>query len=206
MVVEFDMHLLFGTPTSTLATPAKREFSSKDAGSNWKYIQHKYQYLTQHHFDSRLSHLQETWDLTLAEQLDRDFQRASSSASKSVCRKPHAPYVTILVKLRKEMNVLKQVLPQHRTGIDLSSSIAHNVRDGNDFLLPATIPECQQRCCDAQQEIRKLKKRSVTLRIEEQTQLRREAIQRGDHETAKAIKYRLVAERTKQMYQKLRYI
>ena len=75
-----------------------------------------------------------------------------------------------------------------------SSSIAHQVRDGNNFLLPATIPECQQRCRDTQQEIRKLEKDSITLRIEEQTQLSREAIQRGDHETAKAIKYRLVAE------------
>ena len=88
----------------------------------------------------------------------------------------------------------------------LSSSIAHQVRDGNDFLIPETIPECQQRCCEAQQEIQKLEKDAVTLRIEEQTKLHRVAIQRGDHATAKAIKYRLAAERTKQMYQNLRYI
>ena len=99
-----------------------------------------------------------------------------------------------MAKLRKEKNVLKQVLSQHCTGIDLSSSTAHQFRDGNDFLLPATIPECQQRCCEAQQEIHKLEKDSVTLRIKDQKQLRREAIQRGVHETAKAIKYRLVAE------------
>ena len=47
---------------------------------------------------------------------------------------------------------------------------------------------------DDQQEIYKLEEDSVTLRIEEQTQLCREVIQHGDHETAKAIKYRLVAE------------
>ena len=75
MVVDFDMHLLFGNPTSTLATPAQQEFSSKDACSNRKYMQHKHQYLTQHHFDPRLPYLQETWDPALAEQLDRDFQR-----------------------------------------------------------------------------------------------------------------------------------
>ena len=63
----------------------------------------------------------------------------------------------------KEKNVLKQVLSQHLSGIDLSSSIAHQIRDGNDILLPATIPECQQRCCDAQQEILKLEKDSVAL-------------------------------------------
>ena len=63
----------------------------------------------------------------LAEQLDRDFQHASSSAAKSVCRKPHMPYVMKLAKLHKEKNVLKQVLSQHRTGIDLSSIIAHQV-------------------------------------------------------------------------------
>ena len=194
------MHLLFGNPTSTLAILAQQEFSSIDAGSNQKYIQHKQQYLTQHHLDSRLAHLQETWDPTLAKQLDRDFQRTSSSGAKSVHRQPHEPYVTKLAKLRKEKNA------QHRTGIDHSSSIAHQVRDGNNFLLPATIPECQQRCHDAQQEISKLGKDSVTLQIEDQAQLRREAIQPGDHETAKAIKYHIVAEQTKRMYQKLRYI
>ena len=146
MVVDFDTLLQFGNPTSTLATPAQQEFSSKDTGTNLKYMQHKHQYLTQHHFDSRLAYLQQTWDPALAEQLDRDFQRASSSAAKSVRHKPHAPYVRKLAKLRKEKNVLKQVLSQHRTSIDLSSSIAHQVRDGNNFLLPATIPECHQRC------------------------------------------------------------
>ena len=84
MVVDFDTHLLFGNPTSTLATLAQREFLPKDAGSNRKYIQHKHQYLTQHHFNSHLAHLQETWDPVLAEQFDRDFQRTSSSAAKSV--------------------------------------------------------------------------------------------------------------------------
>ena len=67
------------------------------------------------------------WDPALAEQLDRDFQHASSSTAKSVCRKPHVPYVTKLAKSRKERIVLKQVLSLHRTGIDLSSSIAHQV-------------------------------------------------------------------------------
>ena len=73
--------------------------------------------------------------------------------------------------------------------IDLSSSIALQVHDGHDFPVPETIPECQQCCREAQQEIRKLEKDSVTLRIEEQTSTRRAAIQRGDHNTAKAIKY-----------------
>ena len=150
MVIDFDTHLLFGNPTTTLPTLSQREFSSKDAGSNQKYIQQKHKYLTQHHFDSRLAHLQEAWDPALAKELDRDFQHASSSAAKSVCCKPHAPYVMKSAKLCKEKNVLKQVLSQHRTGIDLSSSIAHQVHDGNNFLLPTTIPECQQWCCEAQ--------------------------------------------------------
>ena len=179
MVVGFDTHLLFGNPTSTLATLVQREFSSKDAGSDWKYIQHKHQYLTQHHFNFHLAHLQETWDPALAEQLDRDFQRTSSSAAKSFHCKPHAPYVTKLAKLRKQKNVLKQVLSQHRTGIDLSSSIAYQVHDGYDFLLPTNILECQQWCHEAQQEVHKLEKDSVTLQIEEQTQLRWEAIMWG---------------------------
>ena len=153
MVIDFDTNLLFGNPTATLVTPAQREFSSKDAGSNQKYIQARHEYLTQHHFASRLAQLPEVWDPELAEQLDRDFQRASSSTAKSVQCKPDNPYVTKLANLRKEKKVLKRIISQHRTGIDLSSSIAHQVCDGHDFLVPETIPECKQRCCAAQKEI-----------------------------------------------------
>ena len=84
MVVDFNTNLLFGNPTTTLATLAQQEFLSKDADSNRKYIQNKHKYLTQHHFASRLAHLQEVLDTDLAEQLDRDFQCVSSSAAKSV--------------------------------------------------------------------------------------------------------------------------
>ena len=74
MVVDFNTNLLFGNPTAILATPAQWEFSSKDAGSNQKYIQAQHAYLTQHQFTPRLAQLQEAWDPNLAEQLDRDFQ------------------------------------------------------------------------------------------------------------------------------------
>ena len=74
MVVDFDTNLLFGNPTATLATPAQREFSSKDAGSNQKYIQARHECLTQHHFASRVAQLHEVWVPKLGEQLDRDFQ------------------------------------------------------------------------------------------------------------------------------------
>ena len=150
MVVDFDTNLLFGNPTTTPAMLAQREFSSKDAGSNRKYIQRKHEYLTQYHFESHLAHLQEAWDPDLAEELDRDFECASCSAAKSVRCKPKAPYITKLANLRKEKNVLKQILSQHHTGIDLSSSISYQVHDGHNFLVPTTIPECQQRCREAQ--------------------------------------------------------
>ena len=123
-----------------------------------------------------------------------------------VRHKQNAPYVTKLANLLKEKNILKQIISQHCRGIDLSLSIACQVHDCDAFLVPKTIPECKQRCRAAQKEIRKLEKDSVTLRRDKLTRLRCEAIQRGDHETAKAIKYQLAAERTKQMYQKLRYI
>ena len=166
----------------------------------------RHEYLTQHKFASRLAQLQEAWDPELAEQLDRDFQQASSSAAKSVRHKPYAPFVTKFANLCQGKNVLKQIISQHCTGIDLSLSIVHQVCNSHNFLVPETITECKQRCHAAQKEIRQLEKDSVTLRGEEQTRLHCEAIQRGDNETAKAIKYRLAAERTKQTYQKLWYI
>ena len=84
MVVDFNTNLL------SLATLAQREVSSKDAGSYRKYIQNKHKYFTQHHLASRLAQLQDVCDPALAEQLDRDFQPASSSAAKSVRHKPNA--------------------------------------------------------------------------------------------------------------------
>ena len=149
MVVDFDTLLLFGNPTSTLATPAQQEFSSKDAGSNLKYMQHKHQYLTKHHFDSRLPYLQETWDPALAEQLDRDFQRASSSAAKSIRHKPHAPYVRKLqnyAKRRMSSNrsyhsialvlIFPLVLPTKSETATTSSSLQLSRNANNDVVTP----------------------------------------------------------------------
>ena len=50
MVIDFDTNLLLGNPTAILATPAQREVSSKDTGSNRKYIQARHEYLSQQQF------------------------------------------------------------------------------------------------------------------------------------------------------------
>ena len=116
MVVDFDTHLLFGNPTTILTTPAQQEFSSKDAGSSRKYIQNKHKYLTQHNFASRLAHLQDAWDPNLAEQLDRDFQSASSSAAKSVRSKTSRSlcYETCKTPQREECHQTGLIPGSHR--------------------------------------------------------------------------------------------
>ena len=60
---------------------------------------------------------------------------------------------TKLANLCYGKNVLKQIISQHRTRIDLSSSITHQICNGHDFLVPETIPDCKQHCRAAQKEI-----------------------------------------------------
>ena len=79
--IDFDALKLFGNPTYNLATPTTREFTSKDRVAVSQYIQAKHEYLITHHFESRLTDLQENFSPESAEQLDRDLMRASFDAA-----------------------------------------------------------------------------------------------------------------------------
>ncbi|KAL7569758.1 hypothetical protein ACA910_005702 [Epithemia clementina (nom. ined.)] len=207
LCVDFDLLQLFGHPTHNLATPVQREFSSKDTGNCRRYIDAKHRYLSNHHFSARLQSLSTSWDPNLAEQVDRDFQRASFHAAKIVKRKPNLAYVAKLANLRKEKHVLLRIISQSRNPfLDLADSIAFQAREGHDFLVPHTIHECQLRCRAVQQEIRELEKDHITHRRNEQLQRLHQATASGNTSQAKLIKRTIAAENTKAMYRKLRYL
>ena len=85
----------------------------------------------------------------------------------------------------------------------MSESIAHHVREGHAFQLPANIEECQKLLRETRRAIKKMEKEAVSRRDDEQQTLLSAAKIRGDTKTAKAIKYKMIAETTKRMFQKL---
>ena len=206
IILDFNSDKLFGNPTYNLHNQAQREFSSKEGASNRIFIQNKTQYLLQHKFNERLEKLRAQWDPELAEGLDNDYQRSSTSAAKKCKKKPNVAFVRKLANLRKQKNVLLRLISQHNTGHSLSNSIAHLVKDGHDFTIPETHEECKKLCRALQREIKTLAKNALSHRRNEQKELQREATQQGDKKKATEIRNKIVAENTKAMFKKLRGI
>ncbi|KAL7574197.1 hypothetical protein ACA910_014872 [Epithemia clementina (nom. ined.)] len=204
--IDFDLLGLFGNPTYCLASPSQREFRATDRKSVATYLTVKHAYLSQHNFFQRLDQLTQHWDPALAEQLDRDFQRASVTAAKACVRKPNLPYVRKLACLRQEKNVLCRILSQSRTGQSLAASIAHLTTEGHSFLLPESLEACQARCRTLQREIRDMQKCALSSRKHEQLRQIEDATARGDRKTAKIIRHIMAAERTKALYRRLRLL
>ena len=156
MILDFDENKLFGNPTYNLDVPSQREFSSKDKASNRVYIENRFKYCNDHHFEKRLEALKDKWDTAGAEKLDLDCQRACKHAAKQSQKKPNMVYVKKLAKLRVLKNVLLRVISQSKTGRNLSEAIAFQVRDGHDFRIPESVEECQKVCRETQSAIQKL--------------------------------------------------
>jgi hypothetical protein len=158
-----------------------------------------------HKIERRLEALELRWDATLAEQLDQDFQRACHHAAKKCKKKPNIVYVKKLRLLRIKKNVLLKVISQFKTGRNLSDAIAFQVREGHDFTIPETLQECQKACRITQQAIRALEKHAVTHRREEMTEAKKKADLSGNKQESQDIKHIMVAEKTKAMFQKLKF-
>lgn len=206
MAIDFDIIQLFGNPTHVLAPLASREFTSKDPKSVRTYLEAKHDYLQSHSFAARLKLQEEHFCPLRAESLDRDFQRASSFAARKCRRKPNIPFVRKIASLRQQKNILLRVLAQHRTGMNYDLAITRLAAQGNDFLIPASIPECQCQCRAVNTELRELERDARTHRREEQLSLLRAAQAVGDTALSKTIRNKIIAENTKEMYRKLRNV
>ena len=84
ITINFHIPTLFGNDNNHLQAPATREFYSTDRKQVCQYLVQRHLYLTTHNFESQLAHLEDSWDLTLAEQLDCDFQKASAQSAANV--------------------------------------------------------------------------------------------------------------------------
>jgi hypothetical protein len=204
MILDFDSQKLLGNATYRLDTPAQREFSAKDKKANRIYIETKYGELVKHNFQVRLDAATRNFAAGLAERLDRNNQRASKIAANKCKKKPNVSYVKKLAALRKEKNVLLRVIKDSKDGQDRSASIEYLIRHGAGFVLPDTIDECNKRCNACQKEIRLLEKSHRSHRRHEQQALAQQKEADGDKKGAKEIRNKIVAENTKNMYQKIR--
>ena len=204
MVIDFDAMGLFGNPTYRLDTPVTRDFTCKDTKNNRIFIEHLYQDLNDRQFGNRLAALKDNWDPVRGERLDCDHKRAIKYASKNCKKKPNLAYTREISKLRREKNVMKHVVSSVRLGINFDQAIDYQVKLGYTEIIPSTIEECQKRCRQCRQELRKMAKDASKKREAEQQQDLAEAKLSGDKSKIKAIKFRIQAEKTKKMYAKLR--
>ena len=85
ITIDFHIPTLFGHINNSLQTPAMREFYSANRKQVHQYLVQRHLYLTTHNFEARLACLEDSWDPTLAEQLDRDFQKAAAH-SEAKCK------------------------------------------------------------------------------------------------------------------------
>lgn len=146
MIVDFNIHLLFSNTTHHLATIPQREFQSKDIAHGKRYIELKSHYLQNKNFAAHLDQLDQHLDPTLAERLNRDFQRASIAAANWCTRRPQTAYSMCLASLSQEKNVLHCLISQLLTRHSYSDSIAYLTQNGHQFTLPTTIQDCIK-CC-----------------------------------------------------------
>ena len=204
-MIDFNTVSLFGNDTQPLGSIATREFTSKDRSANRIYMQQKYKYLTQHNFEARLKAVKESFDPTMAEQLDRDFQRSGKVAAKRCKKKPtNTAYVKALAELRVKKNILLKTISQIRLRRSYASGIQHCYDKGIEFEIPSTLDECKTQLRSIQRQITEMTKTAISRRVNEQKARLQEAEQSGDKPTVKAIRHRIAAERTKQMYAKIR--
>ena len=110
--------MLFGNDNNSLQVPAIREFYSNYRKRVHQCLGQCHLYLTTHNFEAQLACLEDSWDPTLAEQLDCDFQKAAAHSAAKCKRKPKVAYVEKLATTRKEKNILQQILSHKKPRID----------------------------------------------------------------------------------------
>ena len=203
ILLDFDIHKLFGNPTYNIRTPMTREFSSKDRKANRLYIEARHKYLVDHNYLERFQSLRQQWNPNEAEKLDRDHLRACVHAAKTVTKKPNIVYVKKLANLRLEKNVLMKVTSSYRRQCSFDSQIAYSLQEGSSFTIPTDEDQCKQRLKEVQHQIRQMQKEAQARRkieIENEFDL---AAAKGDKTAAKKLKRKIKAEETKMMYKKI---
>ena len=84
ILLDFNIHKLIGNTTYNIITPVTRAFSTKDRKAKKLCIEARQEYLVDHNYLERLQSLQQQWNPSEAEKLDRDHFPACFHATKTV--------------------------------------------------------------------------------------------------------------------------
>ena len=204
MILDFNSDLLFGNTTQCLAPLPVREFTIKDRKAVCDYVQAKHRYLQEHKYAERLAKAKRYWSPRIQERLDTDFQRASIFAAKQCTKKPNIAYSNELARLCRYKNIVLKVISSMRLQRPFDPTADCLYREGDNFHIPESLDECQKLCRDLQKKIKEVTADATFKRQNEQQIKLRDAQQKGDRATAKRMKVLMAAERTKEMYRKIR--
>ena len=205
MILDLDTLALFGNRTQALAPIPCREFTAKDPIAVRQYIAAKHRYLQEHNFGTRLERAITHWTPQVQEQLDANFQQAGTFGAKQCTRKPrNIAFSSELATLRRRKNILLKTISSIRLKRSFEEAIARYKNQDEEFEIPTTLAACQALCRQIQQQIRQSTKDAVFHRQNEQLIQLRDAEAKGNKKKAKLIKNLMAAERTKNMYKKIR--
>jgi hypothetical protein len=206
--VDFDLHKLFGNELQRLASLPFRDVRGKDTTSVTQYIEAKDEYLEDHNFFTRIAKLQQlvTPDEDLAEQLDRDWERASLTAGKKTRKARKSWWSTKLAKAKQETNLYRTLLSMLRQRRDYSTQLTKLRNTCPTIELPDSIRKCSQALRDARSNERDIIKDSFQHREDEILQNIENCNMQDDKSKGDILRNIRKAEEIKQLFNKLKFI
>jgi hypothetical protein len=136
-------------------------------------------------------------DEQVAEQLDRDWTRASLHAEKQCLKVPPFPFSKELAQKRCRKNALGIIVSSAKWNLPLEAA-KEKALQRCPGLIPDTVEECKQEFYTLQREIKALERDAVNLRRAEQEQATQERMLRGERAGAKALRNIKIAEESRE--------
>ena len=205
--IDFNLKHLLGEAVPDILTPKKRILNSKHKKNRATYVQEKYEELLFHNFYERLTQFGNSdFDFDTAEQLDRDWVRASIYAENKCTTTYDPPFVSEIASLRNEKSLLCNICSQFANKLDMTRPIEQKIRVESSSSPPTTPEECRQRITQINRIIVDKLKRARELRKNElQTKLDDKKA-RGEAVSSKVLKQIIIAEETKEVNRKLNHL
>jgi len=209
--MDFDTQKLFGSPTQQLCKLAERGLQSRNVTQITKYIAEKHRMLTEINAFNRAQRLDIPGDRhKFAEKLDKDVVHRSLAAEKRTSKYGEPMWSQKLIAARKKVSILSKLLSMHKTGIDTTAIVQHELSTlTSAFLLPTTLQECNIAIRKAKRDVSDIIAQSFEVRDNERAKQIEEL--ESDHDPdnkrkAKILRNLKKAEEMKQLFQKLQVL
>jgi exonuclease III len=209
--LDFNTHLLFGSPTQQLSRSVARGLQAKNVIQITKYISEKHRMLSECNAFERAKRLEFPGNRhRFAEKLDADIVQRSLSAERRTSKYGAPMWSLKLIAARRKVSILSKLLSMHKTGIDLTEILnAEMASLQHSFLLPATTHECNIMLRLAKREVAHIIATSFEVRDDERAKQIEELEADPDpmnKKKAKILRNLKKAEEMKQLFQKLQLL